>query len=416
MTESAFALRLRVVGSVVLLSLAAVAANPETAAAQTPEKQLIRSQIRASDFESETIEGRYPGLILIPRKSTNYRDEKYQRRYQLACHVYAGERSNGSAEPIYRRRFLVCSANQDALPFVKQVAKFLLMLYGERHERIRDDHPVDRPTVNVWLTERVEPGLSPDTGGEEFENQIYLYDIHHPRAPIEWAREIAHEYGHYALPGISGFKSPEEWANGVLGERLFLKWIRDDVKIGRTKADELVFVTPDILDDYYSRVIWPLIRRVMRDGPDPQMITRTNSEGMDYYTGIALYVDALFGSKALVNAMLDTRSASSLTLPRASDFLTAVLRSLAEEDEITLNLPALGEVEKENSVSFYLPGGAWTVAMHAGVLSWRIPADPTVGLTSTAKSVTARKGGWHRLFYLRDVDTMAAKLTFRRRG
>ena len=403
---------------VLLLCLTAVLLGlGAPASGQSPPQKLTPSQIRLFNSNSEVIEGAFPGLLLIPNLKPNYRDEKYQRPYHLAVHVYAAfPARTGDTEPVYRRRFLVCAANEDALPFVKQVAKLLLVLYGERHERIHDDHSVNLPTVNVWLTERVEPGLSPDTGGEQFQNQIYLYDIHRERSDIEWAREIAHEYGHYALPGIAGFKAPEEWANGVLGERLFLKWVREDMKSGRIKTEEIAFVTPALLDEYYARAIWPLIRRIMADGTNGQFITSTSAKGMDYYTGLAMYVDTLYGTPVLVNAMSDTRSASSLTFPRASDFLTGVLTTLLGENEITLNVPALGEVEKENTIHFYLPAGAWKVSMQGSILSWRVPADPKVGLTCTAKQIVARKAGWLSLTYLRARDSAPAMLTFRKRG
>ena len=385
---------------------------------QTPSQELTRSQVRLFNANSEVIEGAFPGMLLVPKSTPTYRDEKYQRRYRLACHVYAASPSRtGDSEPVYRRRFLVCAPDQDALPFTKQVARLLLLLYGERHDRIRDDHPENLPTVNVWLTDRVEPGLSPDTGGEQFQNQIYLYNIHRERSEIEWAREIAHEYGHYALPGIAGFKAPEEWANGVLGERLFLKWIRDDVKGGRLKSEDLPFVNSGLLDEFYAHSVWPLIRRIMANGTDGQLITNMSEKGMDYYTGLAMYIDTLYGTPTLVNAMVDTQSASSLTFPRASDFLTGVLTALRGENEITLNLPALGEVEMENTIRFFLPAGGWNVTMEGGVLSWRVPADPKLGVSSTSRQITTRRPGWVTLTYLRSRDrALAARLTFRKRG
>ncbi len=388
------------------------------ASAQTPPQELTPSQVRLFSANSEIVTGAFPGLLLIPNARPNYRDEKYQKPYRFACHVYAAfPAGNGDSEPVYRRRFLVCAPDPDALAFAKKVAKLLLLLYGERHARIHDDHPENLPTVNVWLTDRVEPSLSPDTGGEQFQNQIYLYNIHRERSEIEWAREIAHEYGHYALPGVTGFDKPEEWANGVLGERLFLKWIRDDLRSGRLKNEDIPIVNPGLLDEFYSLSIWPLIRRIMANGTEGKSITSTTARGMDYYTGLAMYVDTLYGTPVLVNAILDTKSASRLTFPRAPDFLTGVLTALREENEITLNLPALGEEEKENTVHFYLPAGSWSVTMESGVLSWRIPADPKQGVWVTPNKITARKPGWYPLTYLRVRDGVpAARLVFRKRA
>ncbi len=384
---------------------------------QAPPQKLTRSKLQEINSESEVIDGAFPGLLVIPHVASNYRDEKYNRPYHLACHVYAALPSRaGSTEPSYGRRFLVCAMDEASMALTKQVSKLLLLLYEERRDRIHDDHPENQPTVNVWLTEKVEPGLSPDTGGEQFQNQIYIYNIHRDRPPIEWAREIAHEYGHYALPGISGFRSPEEWANGVLGERLFLKWIRDDLKTARIHDENVPIVTGALLDDYYARTIWPLIRRILREGMDARLITRTNAEGMDYYTGLAMYVDTLYGSGVLVSAIADTQSASSLTFPRASDFLTGVLKALREEAAFTLNLPALGDVERETFIHFYLPAGSWSVGVQGTALAWKIAADPRAGIVSSPKSVRARKGGWYRLAYLRVPGATSAQLTFRKHG
>ena len=391
-------------------------AGAPAAWSQALPQEVAASKVRLLDADSQVVEGTFPGLLLFPKTAPNYHDEKYHRVYRLACHVYAAAPGRNGGEIVYRRRFLVCAADRDALAFTRKVARLLLLLYGERHERIRDDHAGDRPTVNVWLTERVEPGLSPDTGGEQFENQIYLYNIHRERADIEWAREIAHEYGHYALPGISGFKSPEEWANGVLGERLFLKWLRDDLQAARIKASDLDFVDAAMLNNYYTRAIWPLIARLLRFGMDPQAITGTNAAGMDYYTGFALYVDTLYGTAALVSAMQDTRSASSLTFSRATDFLVGFTTALRGENEITLNVPAFGATEREHTIHFYLPAGTWNVAMQPGVLAWQVPSDAEAGLLCTETQVTARKPGWCILKYLRARDGTAGRLTFRKRG
>jgi hypothetical protein len=404
--------------AILLVALAALLGSCRSAAAdETPPDKVTLSQVGLFNSESEVVNGIFPGLLLIPNARPNYRDEKYHQPYHLACHVYVAVPSpEDGSELVYRRRFLICAAGPDALDFTRNVARFLLLLYGERRDRIRDDHPLNLPTVNVWLTERVESGLSPDTGGEEFQNQIYLYNIHRERPAIEWAREIAHEYGHYALPGISGFKEPEEWANGVLGERLFLKWIRDDIRGGRVKPEDVAFVTNELLDDFYAHAIWPLIRRIMREGIDPRMIAGTKRDAMDYYTGLALYVDTLYGTRGLVEAIQDTHSASPLTFPRASDFLTGVLRSLRGQKDFTLTLPNFGGGKNEHSIRFYLPAGSWSVEREGGTISWTVAPDPAAGLTSTARLVVSRKGGWRRLAYYRAPDAaVAARLTFRKR-
>src|SRR5438105_1150221 len=96
-----------------LLALAACAVSlVSRAAGQTPPEKLTRSQIHLYNSESEVVEGGFPGLLLVPNARPNYRDEKYQQPYHLACHVYTAVPSpDGGSEPIYLRRFLVCAAD-----------------------------------------------------------------------------------------------------------------------------------------------------------------------------------------------------------------------------------------------------------------------------------------------------------------
>ena len=67
-------------------------------------------------------------------------------------------------------------------------------------------------------------GQLPEAIAPEFAFRRLEIDTSKPQA--EACRELAHEYGHAVLPAIGGFKSPEDWANGYLGERLFLRWLR----------------------------------------------------------------------------------------------------------------------------------------------------------------------------------------------
>lgn len=384
--------------------------------AQSLPQQVATAQLRYLDAEAVPVEGAPGGLLLIPRAAPNYRDEKYHESYRFACHVYVAVRPPaGQTESVYQRRFLVCAGGPASQDFARQVGRMLLLLWSLRHDRLHDDHPLNEPTVNVWLTEGSAPGLSADTGGEQFRNQIYLFNVHLERSPIEWAREIAHEYGHYALPGISGFRAPEEWANGVLGERLFLKWLRDDVRAGRIPAAQLPLVSAALLDEFHARSIWPRIRPILQEGLDPRMITRTNADGMDYYTGLALYIDTVYGTPALVDAMQNTQSASRLTFPRAGDFLEAFTKTQREQSQITLRLPAIPEISGPGSLHFYLPAGAWEIQKDSGVASCSVAAEPKRGVAYYRNRVRARLPGWINMRYLRASGAVAAgQVTLRR--
>lgn len=333
--------------------------------------------------DKEVIGGPFPGLLLTPREARNNKDEKYQETYHAISHVYIAERSRGSDTITnYSQRFLVYGAEDETRPLIFRAAKLLLLLWGENHSHLRRDHVPDKPTIQVWLTEHPARGLTTDVGGEEFESpnpdrggQIYLYNVHAERRSIEWTREIAHEYGHYALPGISGFKSPEVWANGVLGERLFLKWLDEDLHSGVLKPEEIPFVTPDQLDDFLARQVTPLIRRVQQSGMSNAALARTDAEGMDNYTALALYVDTLYGSSQLLSAMSYTTPGKSGVLAEAPDFLRGVTESLRNANEFSVLLPLQGKENTSIASQIYLPSGEFHVVVPDIVHSWQVTVD-----------------------------------------
>ena len=357
-------------------------------AAQNAPAQITTSEIKRQDAAIETVTGVYPGLLLIPHQTANVIDEKYSQTYHAVCYVYPGDSPTtaGAATTEYLRRFAVHAPDADALPLAKRAAKMLLLVYGINHERLRYDHAFSQ-TVDVWLTRQNAPNDTGDIGGEQFRNQIYIYNLYSERRPIEWIREIAHEYGHYALPGISGYTAPESWANGVLGERLFLQWLSDDLRDGRLRTDDLPFITPVMLDEFLARQTAPLIRRIARDGLEERQFGRRDAPGMDYYIGFALYISRVYGSEALLDAFAYTEPQKSGTVVRASDFLRGALTALSTSPELTLIPPSallqngttpLNKAAKHPSAdSFwvYLPRGEYTVSMQGGLRSWQFAGD-----------------------------------------
>ena len=96
-----------------------------------------------------------------------------------------------------------------------------LALYCTVREYLELDptRPWEEP-VDIWLAR------SGAAGGRAVGSNIYLYSMGTPRPGSEWFREVAHEYGHVALPGIGGFTETDDaWADGHLGELLFGKWL-----------------------------------------------------------------------------------------------------------------------------------------------------------------------------------------------
>ena len=386
------------------------------ARADVPGNELVVSEVAQFDGEKETIGGAYPGLLLIPNRPDTFRDSKYHQTYHAVCYGYRVRQTLDSEGHLqvtgYARRFSVHAPDAESLPFAKKVARLLMLLWNARHARLFPDHPGSAPIVEVWLTRQAAPDLSADIGGEQFKNQIYLYNVALQRRPIEWTREIAHEYGHYALPGVSGYTAPEEWANGVLGERLFLRWFGEDLAAKRFESDALPFVTPEDLNAYLGKQVAPLIRRVATEGLEAGQITRKDATGMDYYIGLALYLDAVYGSKALLDGLSYTQPGED-GFVHATDFLHGMLESLRSATEFTITPPDMDAAT--GSCRLYLPGGDFEVATRS-VRAWQFAPDPKRIVAQNSHGIHTRLAGWYKLTLTKASNTsLLPRLTFHKK-
>ncbi len=183
----------------------------------------------------------------------------------------------------------------DDAPLAARIAR-LLSLAHQTLVRQTDRPPAHGDTpFHVWL---VRGGQA---GGEQWGQNLYFYDLDAPRSSIEWIREIVHEYSHLALPAIGGYKDPEYWANGYLGERLIVRWFRripngPDL-VARAWGDFSGAANFDRL------LIAPALDLYKKVGPSPRWLARTDAEGMRYLIGQALTVDDKYGPKVLGTAL-----------------------------------------------------------------------------------------------------------------
>ena len=144
--------------------------------------------------------------------------------------------------------------------------------------------------VDVWLAEGGPPGAH--SAGRN----IYLYSIKTARAPEEWLRELAHEYGHIALPGLGGFtKTDDAWADGELGELLFVKWF------AAVKAGWLPWPVSVAEDVARPRREQLLARAAGK--PDLRRARGEDVKAREYVLGLALRVEAERGPHGLAEVL-----------------------------------------------------------------------------------------------------------------
>jgi hypothetical protein len=151
-------------------------------------------------------------------------------------------------------------------------------------------------------------------------NTIYIYQIQNAKDPVELAREVAHEYGHATLPPVGGFETPEDWGNGYLGEKLYMRHLRDFSLSGAFGPADAMGATPEQLDRFVKREVELLSEKVWLNGPDA-------------YLGLALYAEEILPPRAFA------RSLQLIGSTKAADYPDAVILAAAEVETFAIVPP-----------------------------------------------------------------------------
>ncbi len=315
----------------------------------------------------------------------------------------------------YKQRFLVYVPTSAQLPLAERTAQLLALLYTEVHSRFHWDHPY-RQTLKVWLTDGPATEVTPDAGGEQIRDNIYIFDLSAPRSPGEWFREITHEYGHYSLPGVTGFTQPEAWANGFLGQRLYPYWIHQDLKAKKIASANLVFINSAGLKSYLQKQVYPLLQEIGTEKmPDEHLLNGTYTASMNYYTGWVVYLNAVYGVPVLFNALCDTHPLSGKFQDTAPAFIQGALRAIRQISPILLRAPITNPSDSTITFPVYLPAGKWRAKPSEQVHSYSF--EPMYHNVKVVKNiVTIMKTGWYRLSLDGSSSTTLPSLLLTRTG
>jgi hypothetical protein len=267
------------------------------------------------------------------------------------------------------------------------VTRMMLRLWDFNKQRLGIDHAPRQPDgyrlVNVYVT------WGGRAGGEQFtsaeteankrvtSNTIYFYDLASFTDPLEMAREVAHEYGHATLPAIGTYKAPEDWANGYLGEKLYLLWIRDILAKDILHPDDFMGVKKEQLDGWIGKQVDPLILKAASKAPTMGELADRSAAGMDAYLGLALYMSQILPDKAF------SKSIKIIGSQNARDYPGAITEVLSQADETTLNVPA-----SLKGREIWIPAGKGRV---------------------TGAKVLAIEGGWAKILPGSDSVTIRSK-------
>jgi hypothetical protein len=223
-----------------------------------------------------------------------------------------------------------------------EVARMIMRLHEFNDTRLGLDHSEEfnNRIVDTYLCFGGKAGgeqlfdVDEQGGIRRKVNTIYIYDLSSFSDRLEMAREVAHEYGHAALPPFGVFDDREDWANGELGERLYLQWLRDGMKSGRMSSADAMGARAEAIDGYLSRYVVPLRAHAARNGPERGVIARRDRLALERFLGVVLHLDATMPRRVLARTLLltDTRAPESI--------VRAAVEAAAELDEIVVATPS----------------------------------------------------------------------------
>ncbi|MEZ0326932.1 MAG: hypothetical protein ACAH95_13615 [Fimbriimonas sp.] len=262
------------------------------------------------------------------------------------------------------------------------VTRMMLRLWDMNYRRVHLDQPPNSlgyQILNVFITWGGKAGgeqfFGPDFEGKTrvTANTIYFYDLASFTDPLEMAREVAHEYGHATLPPIGGYKEREDWANGYLGEKLYLTWIRDVLAQGLLLPEDFMGVKKEQLDPWIAANVDPLVLKTAEKPPTMGTLADRTAKGMDAYLGLALYAAQILPENVFARSLKLTGSQN------ARDYPGAIFLALEEPDEVPITIP---DILKGKAI--WLPTGkgfvtgAKVLAIENGWTKVQTGSDPIV--------------------------------------
>ncbi len=259
--------------------------------------------------------------------------------------------------------------------------RMLLRLWDFNANRLKIDHNFLNSApkvVDVYLCQDGDAGgeqrLDHDPKGSDNRvNTIYIYQIKKFPSEFEMARELAHEYGHATLPQIRGYDAPEDYANGQLGERLYLKWLNDAFVGDKLNEDDAVGARRPDVTNYIKTKVTPLVQRIAANGPDTALLKKSSESAFYEYVALVMYAEAVTPPLCL------ERSLKSNLGAHGDAYETQLTQAASEVSAWTVKIPP-GFSDKP----FYIPLGSGTV---------------------TGAKLLSRKGKWAK------VQRMGQKIT-----
>lgn len=258
----------------------------------------------------------------------------------------------------FQKRFNVFSqTSKTHLDLAPGVTRLLLRLWDINMRRYNFEHNREyrAGAIDVYLAYFGEAG-GEQLFGEDKEasgiskvNTIYIYDVPSFTDPVEMVRETAHEYGHATLWPFGGYTGAvEQWANGYLGERLYIRILRNELAAGRLETIDTYGATVAQLDKYLNEKVKPYVEYAAWEGPRANLLAGNDTSAMNAFFGLAMWMEDVLPPSMWSRAMK-----LSVGQTPGKSFHEAVPTLIDGSDRTVFNVP-----EWARKKNLWLPVGA----------------------------------------------------------
>lgn len=251
---------------------------------------------------------------------------------------------------VYYPSPLLSETGADYSSLAEQIAHLTLRMYSYSRGAYGLPPAAEDQRVRVLMCE------SGPTGAEQYESDIFIYDIGRERKPAEWLRQIAHEWGHYALPRMARFNEPEPDAAGVLGEVLFLQLLANEAALvageawpserARAAIDGLWGNGQVALVEQLQSLRERCLDLWLEEGPNSELAAGLGEKAFYYLVGAMAWIDAAHGHQIMRSTLLMAPGESP------ADFYYGYRQAIREaggQGEINLHSGALDLARSELS-------------------------------------------------------------------
>lgn len=323
-----------------LLLAMAAPAQPAQDPIKLPEGTTLIRELRLNSVDTGEV------LMLLSARSEKLKSPKRSPLNGWVFeHVTSGYARDKTDEGFNIRFRIFAMYRPDVNDPTDYVARMMLRLWDFNRQRLNRDHSdfIHLRAVDVYLVTGGGQGAEHQFMEDPYEmdefnrparaNTIYVYSVQSLDDNLEFARLLAHEYGHATLPGIGGYSKPEGWANGDIGERVYMTWMLQGMRADKLGPADAMHATADQLEAYYNKTVLPDLTRVATKGPNLERLGRRDESGYAELLGLASYCATMMPHKMFGRAIALTAT------PDAEGFLKGVVEAAAEQAEWKVTMP-----------------------------------------------------------------------------